>query len=716
MKSLLLIALFNIFLALLAYSQESAFRSLEGGVGHIVVEKENRTKKYIITEDPLTRTVKAVKVDERGLTALSEKGQIRAARQDRIVEMKFENVKLETVLRGLSEVSGMNVMFDSIISTDLQKPVNISIYKPVPLGEAFNIVIKSYGLIAVPVDTKVYKITKAGETVFNIGGYTEEEVQKLIELLKARVSPSAEIVIDKTLRKVYVRDEASNIERIRQLSKDIGIAVVAEKEALLTKVFYIRRDISYNHIAKAIRELGIEGLTLTESPEFNALIVSAKERDLQRIEKAIEKYLSKAAGEKPILTKVLYVRYVPADEFKKLIQPMLSEVGEVYVLGAGITTTATEERELRDIQQRLQELVGRLREAAPEERSAIQQQVQALQQRQQELQRIIQAPAAQRGDSVSVSRFPQVREGILGPEFQKEKSARVVFQNALIVRDYADNVYRILERYKDLVSEQPIQIKIEARVVEVSSSAIRELGINWNALLSQARVPQFWSGGGGSNLGLGTPPAPGTLFGVPSYLAPGLSPTPGGILALTFQRGILNALNLRLSAYEQVGKAKSLAKPVVVTLNGEPATIQSVLEFPIRRVTVVPGGTTTITVDFKLIPINLTVTPILLPEGNMMLDITLSKSEITRLERFIAETAEFDIPTVQSQRADTKLIVKDGDLVVLGGLIKSTERNDERGIPGLMRVPFFRWLFMEQRTEKEDSELLIFIMPTLVTQ
>ncbi len=634
-------------------------------------------------------------------------------------EMKFENVKLETVLKALSEVSGMNVIFDPAVSKDLQTTVSVAIYKPVPVGEAFNIILKNYGLIAVPADTKVYRITKAGELTFDITGYSEAQINELINLLKARVSPSAEVVIDRGLGKVLIRDEVGKIEQLRKLSKDIEKAAFrAEvKEEYITKVFYIRKEVSYQDVAKAINNLKIEGLVLTESPEFNALIISAKKSDIERVEKAVERYLTRTTAEKPILTKALYIKYLPAEGFKKLIQPMLSEVGEVYVLGSGVATTVAEEREIRQIQQELESLQTRFAEASPEEKQVLQQRITQLQQRQSELQRTLQAPTQQRGDNLNVSGFPIAREGILGPEFKKDKSARVIFQNAVIIRDYADVIYRIMERYKDIVSEQPLQIKIEARVVELSSSAVRELGINWNALLSQARVPQFWSGGGGSNLGLGVPPAPGTLFGVPTYLQPGLSQSPGGILAFTFQRGILNALNLRISAYEQVQKAKTLAKPVVITLNGEPATIQSVLEFPIRKVTVVPGGTTTITVEYKLIPINLTVVPVLLPDGTMMLDITITKSEIINLERFITETgSQFDIPTVQSQRADTKVIVKDGDLVVLGGLVKTTDRNTERGIPGLMRVPFLKWLFTEQRLEKEDSELLIFVQPTLITQ
>ena len=113
-----------------------------------------------------------------------------------IREMKFENVKLETVLKALSEVSQMSLVFDPAISQDLQKTVSVSIYKPVPVGEAFNIILKENNLIAVPIDAKVYRITKAGSISVSVAELEEREIKEIVSFLKARVSPSAEIVLD----------------------------------------------------------------------------------------------------------------------------------------------------------------------------------------------------------------------------------------------------------------------------------------------------------------------------------------------------------------------------------------------------------------------------------------------------------------------------------------------------------------------------------------
>jgi type IV pilus assembly protein PilQ len=93
-------------------------------------------------------------------------------------EMRFENTKLETVIKALFQVAELNVIFDPNVSADLQQPVSVSIFRPMPIREAINLILKEYGLIAVPVDTKVFRITKAGELTLSVGALGEDQVRK----------------------------------------------------------------------------------------------------------------------------------------------------------------------------------------------------------------------------------------------------------------------------------------------------------------------------------------------------------------------------------------------------------------------------------------------------------------------------------------------------------------------------------------------------------
>ncbi len=626
-----------------------------------------------------------------------------------IREMKFENVSLGAVIKSLSKATNKNIIIDPDISDTLNQRIYIYIRKPVSISEAFNLILKEYGLIAVPYDGYMYKITKAGELEFSISEFTDEQVEEIINLLKVRVSPSAEIVIDKSLRKIFIRDEADRITKINEMLSDIR-RVLMEEELRKhdMKVFYLKPHVSYKDVKHLIERENID-VEIKEVPEFNAIVVSGSPENVNKVGVIIEEIVKKTTDEKPVLTKTIYLKYINADTFKRLVQPYLSEIGEIYILGTGIETTIAEEKELREIKARIEALRAQLNLAPEAERPRIQAQIQELRRKEQELARILDRPPTSKGDNLQVSGFPSPNLGTLGPEFSKQRSARTLLSNAVIIRDYAENIYRIMDKYGDLISEEPIQIKIEARIVEVQKEYLRELGLNWDVFLSQRRLPTFSQGGGSINA-----PISGGLAPLP--LSPGLSGITGGLLAFSYQSGIINALNLRLSALERVGKAKSLAKPVVFTLNGEPAVIQQMLEYPIVRVTV-SGNAFSASAEYKIIPLNLAVTPVLTPDGKIMLDITVAKQDIidfVSVPVSVQPPINQEFPVTLDKKIDTKVVVNDGDVVVIGGVLTETNRNQKEGVPGLMRLPILGWLFREERLSKTDSELLIFIRPEVV--
>jgi type IV pilus assembly protein PilQ len=270
-----------------------------------------------------------------------------------------------------------------------------------------------------------------------------------------------------------------------------------------------------------------------------------------------------------------------------------------------------------------------------------------------------------------------------------------------MITDYPEVIENIMDRFKEYISEEPVRIRIEARITEVSESALRELGINWNALFSNAPVPQAWSVGVGSNLGVGVPPSP----------IPGLSPTPGGIATFTYQKGVLNALNLRISALERIGAVKNIAKPSVLTINGQKATIKQGVQIPYQTAAVGGGGTAVPNIQFKDVVLQLDVTPIVSPDGRIMMEVELKRDTVG--ERPISGAAGLPINTKEIK---TKVIVEDGQTIVIGGVIDDQSTTNNEGIPGLVRVPLLKYLFGQETVDTRKSELLIFITPLLVRQ
>jgi len=547
-------------------------------------------------------------------------------------EMKFENAKLETVLKALAQVSELNVIFDPAIATDLQKPVSISIYKPVPVGEALNLLLKEYGLIAVPVDTKVYRITKAGEISLSVGPLGEDQIRKIVDFLKARVSPSAEIVIDRTLGTIYIRDEEARIKRLEPALKDFQKVAkrIAPVEERITRVFYLKNisvDEAYRLISTSIKK----DTVINKVPTFNALVITDSPSQIELYTQILKNFLTDQPRERRPITKIFYLRYISPDEFIKMIEPLRSEVG-VILSGGGFKA---------------------------------------------------ETPPTQQQTQTTATPTPILKEF-----------------NAVMITDYPEVLETIMDRFKDYISEVPVKVRIEARIVEVREEALRELGINWNALFSNARVPEAWSGGVGSGIGLGPLP--------PWAPNPGLSPTPGGIALFTYQRGMLNALNFRISALERIAAIRNIAKPSIITINGQKATIRQGVQVPYQTAAVGAGGTAVPNIQFKDVVLQLDVTPVVSPDDRIMLEIELKRDTLS------IQTAQG--PAINTKDVKTKIIVEDGQTIVIGGIIDDQSNITNEGIPGLVRVPLLKYLFGQERLSRQNTELLIFITPMLVRQ
>jgi type IV pilus assembly protein PilQ len=552
-------------------------------------------------------------------------------------EMRFENTRLETVLKALSQVAELNVIFDPNISADLQKPVSVSVFKPMPIGEAINLILKEYGLIAVPVDTKVYRITKAGELTINVGALGEDQVRKIVSFLKERVSPSAEIVIDRTLGTIYIRDEEARIKRLEPALRDFQKVAerIAPTEERITRVFYLK-NINVEEAYRLILPKTKRDTVINKVPTFNALVITDTPSQIEEYTKTLKSFLTETPRERRPITKIFYLKYISPEEFIKMIEPLRSEAG-VILSGGGFKV-----------------------ETAP----------------QQPQPTAGQQPQAQ----VQTAPTPILKEF-----------------NAVMITDYPEVIENIMDRFKEYISEEPVRVRIEARITEVSEEALRELGINWNALFSNAPVPQAWSGGVGSNLGVGSPP----------LLTPDLSPTPGGIAVFTYQKGVLNALNLRISALERIGSVKNIAKPSVLTINGQKATIKQGVQVPFQTA-VVTGPGAVPNIQFKDVVLQLDVTPIVSPDGRIMMEVELKRDTLG------IQTPSG--PAINTKEVKTKVIVEDGQTIVIGGVIDDQSNITNEGIPRLVRVPLLKYIFGQERVNTRNSELLIFITPLLVRQ
>ena len=265
-------------------------------------------------------------------------------------------------------------------------------------------------------------------------------------------------------------------------------------------------------------------------------------------------------------------------------------------------------------------------------------------------------------------------------------------------------IEKFLQQVERAVSRQVI---IEAQILEVTLNDRFQLGIDWRFLPQMTNAGFGWT----SNQNLsGTTSTIPSSWGVPAATT-GLA---AGIATLNFTS--------MLDALSQQGHVNVISSPRVSTLNNQKSIIKAATEEVYFEITISTstGGPPIITATPRNVTIGviLNVTPQIDADGNILLDIQPSVTEeITRRTQQVGVSGTTPIlteaPVVSVRQAQTVARVRDGQTIVIAGLIRERKRNVDTGVPGLMEIPLLGYLFRTTQEIKEKSELVILITPKL---
>jgi type IV pilus assembly protein PilQ len=149
-----------------------------------------------------------------------------------------------------------------------------------------------------------------------------------------------------------------------------------------------------------------------------------------------------------------------------------------------------------------------------------------------------------------------------------------------------------------------------------------------------------------------------------------------------------------------------VSTPKVTTLNGEQATISQGTKIPYSSVS--DQGTD---VQFENAELKLSVTPEINPDGSILLEIDTSNSSVGAI---VPQSTGGDAVSIEEKKAQTKVLVRNGQTTVIGGIFVEQEIDSQSGVPILMNVPVLGHLFKSTVKTKDRRELLIFITPRIV--
>ncbi|MBW2251728.1 MAG: type IV pilus secretin PilQ [Deltaproteobacteria bacterium] len=284
--------------------------------------------------------------------------------------------------------------------------------------------------------------------------------------------------------------------------------------------------------------------------------------------------------------------------------------------------------------------------------------------------------------------------------------------NSLIIQAIGNDLGRILSVVEKL-DRPTAQILIEAHIVETTSDTARELGIQWGGLgYGTSNDDNHWLGPGGETYDgslfdpiTGDPithlPLIGNMFNFPAALEGGAGMT----LGYMFQNIGRTILTVQLTALQEEGKLNILSSPSITTLENQSAFIESGARVPIQ--TVEDGE---VNIKYEDAVLRLEVTPHVIDKNFLKLKILTNKDELD-FTRTVAGN-----PTIVTKKAETNVMLSNGQTTVIGGLSKETASESEAGVPFLKDIPGLGWLFKSRGKANSMEEVLIFITPYILEE
>jgi type IV pilus assembly protein PilQ len=264
------------------------------------------------------------------------------------------------------------------------------------------------------------------------------------------------------------------------------------------------------------------------------------------------------------------------------------------------------------------------------------------------------------------------------------------------------------------------QIIIEAKILEATDDFVRKIGVQWGAgftdelRLNKGKYPY--------GMLVGANPVGNTPFGAMKGLAQGVAltttnlaanfpmaaATPSYALGLTLGSAYA-VLDAQIVAAENTSEVRIISSPKVTTMDGAKAVIKQGEDVPV----VTPGTTTSPpTVTFKEAVLKLEVKPTITPAGRISMEVKANNdwADYARASQLQGN------PPINKSEVESKVVVSDGETMVIGGILKATTATAQSGLPWVSKVPVLGWLFKYDELVKNRKQLLIFITPRLVTE
>ena len=584
---------------------------------------------------------------------------------DALITMDFQDVDLNVVIKFMGELTGKNFL----VSDQVRGKVTIISPKKITVGEAY----------------------KVFESVLEMSGFSAVPGVDSIKIIPSGVARQSGLEIHEGKEASAVRPEDTMITQIIPLEYSSSDEVRNLFTPLISKDGMIVSYKPTNH------------LIITErASNIHRLLKIVEQIDVRIVEEKISVFSLEFASAKSMAEKLTQLispdqrqptpaRGPAAPTFQRIVKVIPDERTNSLVVLANDQDTLE-----------IRQLISSLDREAPKGKSQLH--VRYLQHaRAEELAKVLTTIVTARAKAPQRTQPPQ-------PGAVEETSITADKATNSLVITASPQEFKELEEIIQKLDGVRSQVLVEALIAEVSLEKALQIGVEWRLMDQPAEGSVL--GYGGTDFGLITGVQTGTLqnAGLVLGVAKGFI-TVGGV-----QVPNLGAL---IRAFQRDTDVNVLSTPHLLTMDNEKAKIIVADNVPILKTdltTPLASSTATVsniavsrTFEYKDIGITLEITPHISTASMVRLEIATEVSNITSID-----PTNPGFVTTRKRQANTTVAVEDGQMVVIGGLIRDDRSDETKKVPCVGNLPILGWLFKSYSGSKNKTNLLLFITPHIV--
>jgi general secretion pathway protein D len=609
------------------------------------------------------------------------------------VTLNFVNAEIDAVARAMATITGRNVVVDPRVKGTL----TLITENPVPPLTAFGqfaaqlrvqgfAVVDAAGLykIVPEADAKMQggsvavgaALGASNQIVTQIFKLTHEAANNLLPVLRPLIPPNNAITVNPGNNSLVITDYADNLQRLARIIAALDIANASELE-----IIPLKNALATDLVPLLVRLLEPAGTapgdtsyrtTLLAEPRGNSLILRAANPARVVLVRSLVEKLDRPPEQGANLSGNIHVVYLKnADATQLALTLRAALVGESSTPG-GASAAAT----------------PATRSLTPMTSST---------------------PAFGDAQNITAALSSPARKASTGGQIQADPAT-----NSLIITA-PEPQYRQLRAVIEQLDSRRAQVFVESLIAEVNTDKAAEFGIQWQGPLGQAGDNMIgflgtnFGASGNNILNLSTQ-------GLSGVSANGVTPGTGLNFGAVQRSNGVYALGFLARALEQTGSGNILSTPNLLTLDNEEAKIvigQNV-PFITGRYTNAGTGSTGIvnpfqTIERKDVGLTLRVRPQISENGTVKL---LISQEVSSVQASSVNSASGLITNKRS--FDSTVLVEDGGIVVLGGLLQDEYADNEERVPLLGSLPLIGNLFKSQTRSRKKTNLMVFIRPVVV--